>query len=267
MKTKSDKSLMLSTISFITLAIVLLFSISLAWFSIGDSTKTDSLGINIVGNVNMTAKLYYFVDEHKDGALNEQLVLEGNNTTNPTGAQGKFLLVTGLLPIGDTDPGSRYAPGDSITFALVLTNEETTAIRTMRILFSGISSNDGSGNPIAIQENRVENAYEYSFRKATYGNETNTFDDNTDIVGVTDHFNQVPPRPFTLASNVLTEPSGDKKSIIIFFDLLFDPNIYGYEDDGIGGLVSTGNSNIFQHQVLLINYLNIIEWNYGKESY
>ena len=254
MATKSpSKQLMLSTISFVAMAVILIFTITLAWFAISDQSSTGGMQINVVGRVNIGYELYYYVDPAKKGT--DTLELVGNTNTTSSPVDNKWWRVGTGFTIGDPDYAeSLIAPGDKMTFCLVLTNLDSKVLH-ISANFSGIFSFlFGTENQPTNPLNRVERAYEFSHRETKYGNSTFTGLTVPGVIGVTDTFEG--DTTYEFVSNIVVSPYTTYNSaVMVFFNLYFRPDIYGW-DDALDEAYT--DSNIFKDQVLKISYINIV---------
>ena len=255
MKTKSDKSLLLSTIVFAVIAIMLIFSMTLAWFTMHATSNVGGMQIRVEETLEIEYKLFYFIDSAKDGALSSELNIPSQGIGSSEGNYYPFPS-SGLLAVGNPlVPSTVIGPGDKMTFALVLTNLSFDNDTSLTIEFYGIHSQDENGDPIAYVLNRVERAFKYSVKKVAYGTEFYEDWGTPIITSVPGYFMQA--NPFVLASNVdLTSAFDVSPSITIYFEIYFDEGVYGY-DESTDTLVN--NSNAFMNQSLIIDFIDIYE--------
>lgn len=241
---QSINRLIVVSMVYFVLALFIFSAVVYAWYTLTDTNKGRL--ISQVSGVEAEYQFYVYRDSEKNGSneltiidnvcgLDEDLCYE--YIPNPT--------VSHLVP-------GYAAPGERFSFAIKITSVGSTQ-GYLRLDFKGIISIGYD-----IVENKIQKAYEYEVDKISYinlGIETEDRKDTAGIVYGHQHFAYDYSNVYNLVTNVPFGLEGDTNSIIvIYFDLYFDPTVYGQTS---GGIPHT-NSNIFMNQILVIEHIVMI---------
>ncbi len=222
--------------SFFALAIT-----AYAWFTI--TNQNDARLISDLTEIETSYQFYVYQDHYNQGDqlkdLYNQLCLDTEvfcykEIEEPT---------INHLFNGSIAPGSRFS------FALVITNL-TDKQAYLKLDFGGIRSTQA---PDAY--NLIQIAFEYQVTKISYMNEgVETPDRSTyhPIIRYQNHFGLSSNELYPIVKNVPTlDIYTGSNELIVYFELYFDPSIYGRDLEGN----PYPNSNIFMNQTLWIEHL------------
>jgi hypothetical protein len=247
----SPKRLLMMSLSTFVIALFMLITVGFAWFSFAN--KADTSLISQIGNVDADYQFYIYLDtsRHGDAApvLSNQCSSSSDdacyylieNTNNP--------LTEPVYVFGSSD---LVVPGNKFSFALKVSNTGNIAA-DLALNFLNIIS---TGFDFAI--NKTQIAYQYQVTRITYtesGYETGDIKSSYGIVTNTDHFLSNYDESYALASNIpLALPGSSNSSVIVYFDIYFDPDVSGFTELG----VPTDNSNAFENQTFTISKIALI---------
>ena len=235
-----NRMIMVSMVYFM-LALTVFTVVIFAWYTLTDINKASL--VSQISGVEAEYEFYVYQDSAKNGSnevtlvdnvcsIGEDLCYE--YIPNPTFSH--------LIP-GYTAPGERFS------FAIKITSVGKTegylSLDFKHVLSFGYD----------IDQNKIQIAYEYQVDKISYlnaGVETSDYKDTGSIIYGNQHFNYSNMIVYNLVSNVPFGLEGDTNStVVIYFDLYFDPMIYGETSEGVPYI----NSNIFMNQILTIEHL------------
>jgi hypothetical protein len=235
-----NRLIMISVVYFI-LSLAILTSVIYAWFTLTNISKAD-LVAQIAG-VEAEYQFYVYKDETHTGSLNPTLTdnvcsigqdLCYEYIPNPTYSH----LIDGYV-----------APGERFSFAIRIVSVGAAG-GMLKLDLSGLVS---AG--FDIPENKIQRAFFYEVTKLAYINnnvETSDYKDHDPVIYYAQHFQYDHDGIYPLIANVPMGVENTSNSIlIVFFDIYFDPEIYGQTFDG----VSHENSNIFMNQLFIINFI------------
>ncbi len=144
---------------------------------------------------------------------------------------------------------SYVAPGERFSFAIKITSVGETegylALDFKELLSTGYD----------IPQNKIQTAFLYLVDKVSYinaGIESVDIKDTGSIIYSNQHFDYDNNYIYSLISNVPFGLEGDLNSTVVtYFDLYFDPTIFGQTSEG----VPYTNSNVFMNQIFAINHI------------
>ncbi|MCR3905613.1 MAG: hypothetical protein NUK62_01100 [Tenericutes bacterium] len=235
-----NRLIMISIVYFI-LSLGILTSVIYAWFTLTNLNRTDL--VSQIAGVEAEYQFYVYKDESHTGSLNPTLTdnvctigedLCYEYIPNPTYSH----LIDGYV-----------APGERFSFAIRIVSVGAAG-GMLRLDLSGLVSWG-----FDIPENKIQRAFFYEVTKLAYINndiESVDYKDHEPIVYYAQHFQYNHDGIYPLISDVpMGVENASNSVLIVFFDLYFDPTIYGQTIDGI----SHDNSNIFMNQLFIINYI------------
>lgn len=246
----SKRMLVFSFMSVI-LSFLMVVVVGFAWFSMSEYADTSLT--NIVGDINAEFELYVYLDDTRQGNNNPTL----SNICSAGTEQGCYYLVESneqsLVPtiiFGGTD--HKVYPGNRFSFAMKVTNIGNMDA-FLELEFNNLVSEGYSG-----VFNKIQVAFRYYVTKIVHtyqGVETNNIIDQYDIIHYNALFSYDSNQIYSLARNVpLSGIAPETRTVIIFFELYFDPTVSGYTSLG----QPTNNSNPFQNQFFSINQIKMI---------
>ena len=233
------RQLIISSISYILIALTMTTYVTYAWFTITNTNQA-----NLVSNISdIEAEYEFFIYQNaaRDGSdnltlINNICVLEDEDLCykfipNPTSA---------VMLDGST------APGERLSFAIRITSVNNH-IGMLKLDLANLVSTG-----YILEENKLQSAYYYQVDKVSYINYGIETSDVKDSYGITYHqgyfsydndyiYPLVSTVPMCIEENIDT-------MIVVYFDLYFDPYIYGSDELGF----PYTNSNIFLNQTLTI---------------
>ena len=236
---KQYRKLIISSIFYIAVALTMTTYVTYAWFTITNTNQA-----NLVSNISeIEAEYEFFIYQNTARDGSDDLTLIDNTCViadedlcykyipNPTAA---------VMLSGST------APGERISFAIRITSVNNQ----LGLLKLDIANLVSTGY---IQEvNKLQTAYYYQVDKISYINnnvETLDLKSSYGMEYYQGYFTYDNDSLYPLVSKVpmCIEENLDTL-IVIYFDLYFDPYIYGTDDLGF----PYTNSNIFMNQTLTI---------------
>ena len=227
---------------YIILALSLLTVSMYAWF-----TLTNENSANLVSQISgVEAEYQFYIYQNSLHEGSDELTLIDNVCTysgedmcyeyipNPTYAH----LIDG-----------KVAPGERFSFAIKIISVGSTQGR-LQLDLGGVESINYD-----LDVNKIQTAFKYEVTKISYiENDVESTDqkDNGIINYSNEYFTSELATIYPLVSNVpLGIESHSNSIIVVYFDLYFDPTIYG---EDINGIPYT-NSNIFMNQIMKVNYI------------
>jgi len=230
------------SLTYFTLSLFILTSIIYAWFTM-TNTNRASLVAGISG-VEAEYQFYIYQDTYRDGSQNP--TLENNVcTSGQTDLCYEFI----SNPTVPTLINGYVAPGERFSFAIRIVSVGSSAGR-LRLDLGGLIS---EGYDLNV--NKIQSAFSYEVTKISYidmGVESQDQKEQAPIVYYQQHFMYDNDGPYQLVENVpMGQQNGQNSIIIIYFDLYFDPFVYGFDMYG----VPYTNSNIFMNQRLIVNHI------------
>lgn len=233
----------ITSLLYLLSSIVIFTLVVFAWFTI--TNVSDVALISEVASVEAEYKFFVYLDEDKNGNPTDP-VLTGNtcdqeidacylNIPDPTSAH--------LIP-------DRVAPGDRFSFAIEITNVGDEA--ALNLQFGELVS---SG--FDIEENRIQVAFRHQVQRITYrndGSETADIKDEDGITYADNYFTFDNSDRYVLVDGVpLSAINEDDSTVIVYFDLFFDPDVYGQTPEG----EPQTNSNAFIDQTFTISHIHM----------
>ena len=232
--------IMVSTM-YIILALSILTVSVYAWFTLTNINHASL--VSQVSGVEAEYEFYIYENQMHEGSQNLTLIdnvcddggdLCYRYIANPTFAH----LING-----------KVAPGETFSFAIKVISVGS-AEGKLQLDFGGLTS---TGYDLEI--NKIQSAFSYEVTKVSYienGIETSDQKDNGTIIHYNQFFSYDNDSFYPLITNVPLGVENHTNSIIVvYFDLYFDPEIYG--QDSLG--VPYTNSNIFMNQVFTVNHI------------
>lgn len=237
MKTKTQKQLIVVSIISFVVTVFLLTSTIFAWVSL--SRQAGSSFISNLTDISSDFEFYIYRDSDFNGSGNKLITDECvaidyencfENIPNPKVSQ--------II-------NPEMKPSDRISFALKIINKSSMPI-DIRLSFGGISSTGYNED-----YNKIQRAFMYEVTAIRYlngGIEGDDIKSSANIINA--HFESHEVSHYVLLNNFELSKNGTLNDrAVIYFDLYFDENIFGLNDL----LESTGNSNVFMNQTLVVN--------------
>ncbi len=235
--------LYMMAITYVLIAVLLVTSITFAWFTLTNNNKVSL--VNQVSGVEAEYDFYVYNDPTHSGSSNLTLI---NNTTTNDEEYGKYLEI--LNPTSNILIPGYIAPGEVFSFAIAVQNVGSTN-GNVSLSFSQVYSNNYSD-----ADNKIQQAMGYEVTKISYlteGFETEDYKDINNVDYINSHFsNETLPRYELVNSMSLNYLEYD--TVVIYFNIYFDPHVYGTDPYGI----PYTNSNIFMGQTFQINTINMV---------
>lgn len=236
------RRLVFASIFYIVIALSITTYVTYAWFTI-----TNINNANLVSNISeIEAEYEFFVYQNLDRDGSDELTLIDNvcqieaenlcymNVPNPT---------TPFIIDGSSAPGERFS------FAIRITSVNNE-IGRLRLDLGGLVSEGYD-----IEQNKLQIAFFYQVDKISYVNFDEETMDIKDDYGILYHSNFFAfdnDEFYPLVSNIPMQNEENVNTVIvIYFNIYFDPYVYGQESDG----TPYTNSNIFYNQRFTINHL------------
>ena len=226
---------------YIILALSILTVSVYAWFTL--TNRNSASLVSQVSGVEAEYEFYIYENQMHEGSQNLTLIdnvcqVDGDlcyrYIANPTYAH----LING-----------KVAPGETFSFAIKIISVGAAEGKLQLDLGGIISEN------YDLDVNKIQSAFSYEVTKVSYienGIETPDQKDNGIIVHYNQFFTYDNDSIYPLISNVPLGVENHTNSIIvIYFDLYFDPTVYGQDSLGF----PYTNSNIFMNQVLIVNHI------------
>lgn len=240
------RKLIISSIFYFVIVFTMTTFVSYAWFTITNTNNANL--ITSISEIESEYEFFIYQNETRDGS--DELTLIDNvcqtdtedlcylNISNPT---------TSVLLEGSSAPGERYS------FAIRITSVNNP-IGTLKLELGDLISEGYD-----LEVNKIQTAFYYQVDKISYinfGVESADVKDNLGIVYHSNFFSYDNNTIYPLVSNVpMRNAENVDTMIIIYFNLYFDPYIYG--QDALG--IPYTNSNIFLNQRFSIVhiYMNV----------
>lgn len=241
---KAMNRLVMVSMVYFMLALTIFTVVIFAWYTLTDINKTNL--VSQVSGVEAEYSFYVYHDDEKNGS--DELTLINNVCT-----LGQDLCYE-YIPSPTSNhliPGF-VAPGERFSFAIKITSVGETE-GYLSLDFKELVSTGYD-----IIQNKIQVAFHYQVDKISYINEdVETFDykDTGGIIYGNQHFTYDNNFIYNLCSNVPFGLEEDINStVVIYFDLYFDPMIYGQTSEGI----PYPNSNVFMNQIFAIDHIVMI---------
>lgn len=234
--------LVVSSVFYIFMTLTLTTCLTYAWF-----TLTNVNNAHLISNISeIEAEYEFFVYQNQERDGSSEITLIDNicqiededlcyqKILNPT---------TAYLIDGATAPGERF----SFAIKIVSVNN---SIGKLKLDLGGLNSQGYD-----IVQNKIQTAFYYQVDKITYINsnvETIDVKDNYGINYYSSFFSYDNDELYPLVANVpMYDEENSDTMIVIYFNVYFNPTVYGQESDG----TPYTNSNIFMNQIFAINHL------------
>lgn len=244
------KRLMTSVLSLISVALIFVFA-TYAWLNLTQSAESE-LALSIDKNL-YEYRFFVYRDIHFLGndapTLVDSVCVDGSE-------QHCYLEIVDPTPAHLFSEAAVLRPDNRFSFALEITNVSGVS-RFFQLFFAELAS---SG--YALSTNKIQRAFAYSVTRIVYAEDGVESGDVKDSGGIVyagmapdpvPHFGSTADGSYVLAAHLPIDAGGDQGTMILFFDLYFDPYVEGVDAEGVG----TGNSNAFQNQVFIVGKLRI----------
>ena len=252
MKTKqvhTANRLVVVSLTYFVLALMLLSTVLYAWFSLTNTNR--AFVTSTTSGVEAEYEFYVFKNSNKDGA-------EGKIISDDTCEIGEEDMC--YMPIENPNDitfiDGFAAPGERYSFAVKVTSVGAAG-GYLRLDLSGVISLG-----FTESQNRIQRAFKYETTMINYIGITGESSDQKDTLGLNynvSHFANATTGPYNLVNDIPFGSDYDTNGIVvIYFDLYFDPFVYG---EDIFGTPYT-NSNIFMGQIIQVTfiYMTIYCW-------
>lgn len=241
-KVNTYRRLIMVSTMYIILALSILTVSVYAWFTLTNVNRASL--VSQVSGVEAEYEFYIYENKMHEGSQNLTLTDNVCDVTledlcyryisNPTYAH----LIDG-----------KVAPGETFSFAIKIISVGS-AEGKLQLDFGGLNSSNYD-----LPINKIQSAFSYEVTKLSYienGVESEDQKDTGSIIHYNQFFNYTNDSFYPLISNVPLGIENHSNSIIvIYFDLYFDPYVYG--QDSLG--VPYTNSNIFMNQIFVVNHI------------
>ncbi len=245
------KKLILVSISSFVVALLMLVSVGFAWITL--SNKASGSFVSSVGNVDADFAFYVYLDESKNGSTNPTIA---NECASSSGDGCYYLIENTSTPL--TEPvylfggANKVFPNDKFSFAIRVTNiGDFDSYLTLDFL-------DLISQGFDITDNKIQVAFSYEVTKITYlvsGVESSDIKSSLGIILHQDHFTKENDERYHLVESVpISSDDENTKTVIVYFDIYFDPLVFGYTLLG----QPMNNSNAFENQLFTISKLAVI---------
>lgn len=236
------KRLVMVSLTYFTISLFILTSIVYAWFTMTNTNRANLVAG--ISGVEAEYQFYIYQDTYRNGS--SSLTLE-NNVCTPSKTDECYELITN--PTVPTLIPGFVAPGERFSFAIRIVSVGASSGR-LRLDFGGLTSQG-----FDLDVNKIQSAFSYEVTKISYidmGIESSDQKDQEPIVYYSEHFVYDNNGPYPLVESVpMGQQNGQNSIIVIYFDLYFDPFVYGFD---IYGEPYT-NSNIFMNQIFTVNHI------------
>lgn len=240
---RRNKLFMLTTI-YVLIIVLLLTTVTYAWFSVTNLNKGNL--ISQISGIEAEYEFYVYNDPTHEGSTSLTLV---NNTTTDELEYGKYLYIPN--PTETTLIDGYVAPGERFSFAIKIYNTGTTQ-GYVSLSFSNVNSFG-----YATSVNKIQNAFSYEVTQVSFmsisGVETSDIKDTYALDYKNDFFDGEVHAYYELINDAPLNID-DFSSTVIYFDIYFDPFVYGIDPFGD----PYTNSNIFMGQSLKIQTVNMV---------
>lgn len=240
--TKKYRKLIVYSIFYVVFVFAMTTCVTYAWFTITNTNNANL--ITSISEIEAEYGFYIYQNTTRDGS--DELTLIDNiclydtedlcyqNVPNPN---------TSNLLEGSSAPGERYS------FAIRITSINNP-IGTLKLDLGDLISEGYD-----LEVNKIQTAFKYQVDKISYinfGVETEDLKDQLGIVYHSAYFTYDNNGIYPLVSNIpMRNAENIDTMIVIYFNLYFDPYIYG--QDALG--VPYTDSNIFLNQVFTIEHI------------
>lgn len=239
------RRLILTSSMIVVLTISLLFVSVYAWFTL-TNINSASL-VSSVSGVEAEYEFYIYNNMMHDGS--SELTLE-NNVCIVSGEDLCYEYISNPTYAHLID--GKVAPGEKFSFAIKITSIGTSAGR-LQLDLGGLQS---IGN--STLNDKIQQAFSYEVTKISYienGVESVDQKDVAPISYFSQTFTSLNDEVYPLVNYVPMGIANHLRSIIVvYFDIYFDPTIYG--SDAFGTPYT--NSNIFMNQTFIVNHIYMI---------
>ena len=227
---------------YIVLALSILSVSVYAWFTITNINKANL--VSQVSGVEAEYQFYIYQNMMHEGSQEQTL------TDNVCAVTGEDLCYE-YIP-NPTYPhliNGKVAPGERFSFAIKIISVGSSDGR-LQLDLGGLQSIG-----FDLEVNKIQAAFEYEVTKISYIENEVESEDQKDN-GIINYYNQAftveNSSLYPLASNVPLGIENHSNSIIVvYFDLYFNPTVYGEDEFGI----PYTNSNIFMDQIFRVNHI------------
>ncbi len=244
-KTQSVQTLnrlVMVSVTYFVLAFFVLSAVIYAWFTI-TNTNSASLVAGISG-VEAEYQFYIYEDSTKSGS--NHMTLMNNVCTTSITDQCYHLVSNPTIP---TLINGYVAPGERFSFAIRIVSVGSSSGR-LKLDLGGLIST-GFDLPV----NKIQSAFGYEVTKISYiemGVESEDMKDLIDATYYNQHFTHSNNGPYQLIEDVpMGSENGINSIVIIFFDIFFDPTVFGFDSEGN----PYENSNIFMNQIFTVQHI------------
>ena len=250
MDAKAYKRKLIFSLIYFLSALLLLITVSYSWFSLTNVNRASLIAQS--SGVEAEYLFYVYRDALNDGLPENPFLVD--NICLVEGELDCYLFIAN--PTVSHLIAGKGAPGDRFSFALKVINIGSQQ-GDLSLTFNGVKSFN-----FDLPENRIQTAFYYEVTKIAYENDGVESADIRSLEGLqhnSGYFLQNQTNGYQLIRFVPVYPEDEPNNIvIIFFDMYFDPTIYGV--DALGNPYT--NSNIFRNQVFLIEeiYMTIFDY-------
>ncbi len=238
LKIKDHRKLTIVSLLYVLFAFFMLVVVTYAWFA-----NTNHNNASLIQNVAaVEAEYQYFVYNDTSHTGSQELTLINNTTT--TGEDLAYEFVPNPTVASFID--GYIAPGERFSFAIKITNVGS-GTGYLEIQFGNVTSINYD-----LEINRIQNAIYFEVTKIVSSDGVTESDDIKDISPAqhfSSYFNGDIFQRYQMLRNIPLGYTSSDEVTIIFFDIVFDPTIYGEDEFGI----PYTNSNIFMGQTITVN--------------
>jgi len=248
MISKSKVTLALLQMLFVLL---LMISVTLAWITATD--RVDSNLFSELTNIEAEYDLYIYQDEQYLGNQTPTLI---NNYCTVSEQMNCYSHADNLESIQFIQGSRKIYPNDRLSLAIKITNIGTQDVSLSLALSNLLSQGQD------YEYNKIQTAMTYTVTKIAYFQNDSEGLDMKDTESITYagmnealnyHFGLTDNTLYSLASNIPLSFEGSTVSVVIYFDIYFDPIVESFDEFGF----ATGNSNAFQNQSFTIGKIII----------
>jgi hypothetical protein len=239
------RRLMLVSVVYFVLALSVFTVVVYAWFTLTNTNVTAL--VSKVSEVEAEYEFYVYKDQLHNGSANLTLVdnvclVESDDLCyryipDPTTAH----LIDGSV-----------APGERFSFAIKILNIGSSQAY-LRLDLGGVES---TGYDLVV--NKIQTAFLYEVTQISHiidGVESDDVKNVAPSLYYSSYFSYDSELTYSLVKNVpMTVNEASNSMVVIYFDLYFDPTIYGQDEFG----VPYTNSNIFKTQSFIVEHVYMI---------
>lgn len=240
-KITSYRRIIVVSSMYILLALSLLTVSVYAWFTLTNENSADL--VSQISGVEAEYEFYIYQNELHEGSQNLTLI----DNVCSTGADLCYKYVANPTYAHLID--GKVAPGERFSFAIKILSVGSSEGK-LQLELGGLES---TGYDLVV--NKIQSAFGYEVTKVSYIHENIESDDQKDngsIIYADQMFDSYNSSLYPLISNVSMGVENQYNStIVVYFDLYFDPTVYG--EDAFG--VPYTNSNIFMNQIFTVNHI------------